>query len=331
MKNSFTLLLLFALPFLCAAQLEKGMSTFGGNMGGDRHLKQGQADYGIFVSDHLLLGSGFNALYTGNITFQYLGIGINPYARYYFNPRPKNTFFYVQADYSYNAFLLDGETQISDFGIDIGLDHFLAPGVALSTVIAINHTNYHNGQSSSALNFSVGPNAFINCTASDRPYSTIGQFQKGSLLIGGSSASISRSLNLVQWSLGFSPRVGYFFTNKLVVGAEIGVAFSKTKDIDGLDDLNDQQFRFHPFARYYLHYPKRFNPFVALEVSYASQSYNFIDQTFTSDRTTPKLGLGGNYFLSPNLALEGILDFQYNSGLENLQVVFTAGLQYFIH
>ncbi|MEL7220967.1 MAG: outer membrane beta-barrel protein [Bacteroidota bacterium] len=209
------------------------------------------------------------------------------------------------------------------------MDYFLAPGVALNMEGGMNFRRFE-GANSKNIAFVIGLDAFIIPDGDKGDGSTLGQFRKGSLIIGGSNVTISRSLDDLSWGLNIQPRIGYFASNRLVLGAELGYTFNQFLGL-GFGNFSDRDFRFSPFLRYYFDYPKRFNPFVAVETTFLSESTDFNGQDSFNNRNTPKLSLGGDYFLSPNIAFEGLLDLGFNPGLENLFVEFRIGMQYFIH
>lgn len=332
MKNLLITLSIFCLPLIVKAQLSKGVSTFYGTIGINNDVTFLQANYGKFLNDQILFGSSINTSYSSSSFIDYLALGINPYVRYYFNPQQNNTFLYLQADYSYSTFLLDAEGNNTRLGLNLGLDHFIAPGVAFSTLGGINYEGTE-GSYSRYLSLFLDLSAFIfPATTADKLHATIGQFQRGSLILGGSRAGLGRSLDRIDWNLSFHPRVGYFITNKLVLGARLGLSFQKIKT-DLFGSFTSRRLNVSPFARYYLHYPKRFNPFVVAEFEYQSSTYtgfSIVDGN-SSDVSLPKAGIGGDFFLTPNLAIEAILNVEYNTYNQTTRLVFKTGVQYFIH
>jgi outer membrane protein len=115
----------------------------------------------------------------------------------------------------------------------------------------------------------------------------------------------------------FNPKVGYFISDKLVLGVELSVNSSKDEDTDFISDPNvvtetkDKSFGAGVFARYYfLELGKRFKTYTEFGLGFASGN----TETTQSDVDGPLsdfdtsgfgagLGIGINYFVTENFAI----------------------------
>ena len=174
------------------------------------------------------------------------------------------------------------------------------------------------------------------------------QIERGKLFIGGSigfitsggsSESIVGSTTTIVDDVsvfGFNiiPRIGYMITENIGAGLGIGYDFTKTTIPDAFDngtDLFDQvtksgTFSVSPFVRYYKNVGEKFYLFgeLGFPINTGSQKdlmwNENMDGVVDSDVKNSSisygfgLGLGANYFISDNIALEAgfnILGLQY--------------------
>jgi len=137
-------------------------------------------------------------------------------------------------------------------------------------------------------------------------------------------------------SVTFSPKAGYFFTDKLAAGIEFSILSSKQtttlfSDVagepDDVEEMKGNGFTANIFARYYfLKLGKRFDAYTELGVGFGS-----IKEKETKDNETKNtnvkgysttLDLGINYFVSPKIAisftLANVLEYS-NMKIENDQ------------
>lgn len=105
-------------------------------------------------------------------------------------------------------------------------------------------------------------------------------------------------------SVSFSPSVGYFLTNNVLLGAQFS-AFNVNEN----NNVDFSQWSFSPFARYYL--PGNF--FLTAGLGIGNQRRN-ISGFGVQDRITfydVSVGAGKDFFLRGDVALEGVLVYQY--------------------
>lgn len=172
-------------------------------------------------------------------------------------------------------------------------------------------------------------------------------FTKGSLFISGNVGFSSTTepgtpddtkIN----SFNFSPRVGYFVTDKVAVG--IGLGFGSNKNDDGTTEVKSTDLSIGAFGRYYFTPANKFSMMLQLAADYTT-SKNEVDgnETGKLNGFGVNFAPGLNYFISNRLALEttvGVLgfnsskpdvdgadattNFNFNLGLNNI----TFGLVY---
>ena len=169
----------------------------------------------------------------------------------------------------------------------------------------------------------------ITITVLSAAFTTQAQFQKGRLLTGGdagfsfqkeklksTNSSGTTSLTITEGNLytaGFSPRVGYFFTDHIVAGLEFNIEsswFNPQDESQGISFSNTSAV-VGPFVRYYTD----FGLFGLAKIGFG-QSTNVIESngfiTDQRDETNITLwSLGGGYAfrLNDHVALEPTLAY----------------------
>ncbi|MTG97747.1 outer membrane beta-barrel protein [Myroides albus] len=101
-----------------------------------------------------------------------------------------------------------------------------------------------------------------------------------------------------------NPKVGYFISDKVAVGAS--VAFGKSHgdfaDMDQIGDAYSKDIYAGAFARYYfLELGKRFKTYAEVGVGFAENKNDFSKEKLTGIKAG--LDLGFNYFVTENLAV----------------------------
>ena len=126
----------------------------------------------------------------------------------------------------------------------------------------------------------------------------------------------------------FSPKVGYFLTDKIAVGLKLRLATEKEEDYtsgaESIDKTN--AFGIGVFGRYYfLELGKRFKTYAEVGLGYGtSRSETEVGGTTTKAPKVNTLGLnagiGANYFLTERIAINvGLVDV-INFGSEKVDV-----------
>lgn len=157
-------------------------------------------------------------------------------------------------------------------------------------------------------------------------------FNQGDILLEGSLQANSQD-NRTEMektsNFNFTPKAGYFVTDKFAVGLGLNVGTSKFEEYNNVNDdyaeTKGSSFGFEVFGRYYIADLKRFQPYGELGIGYnTSKQESTISIGGVSNTTElPKYNqfgvnatLGFNYFVTPkiavNFALSNLIGF--NSG-----------------
>lgn len=156
------------------------------------------------------------------------------------------------------------------------------------------------------------------------PYTLIAQhIDKGTFLIGGASninvlgsgfdvMSINyttysySTYNYTKKSINFSPKIGYFITNKLSVGADFNIAFIKTDYYN--EPITKTFLGISPWVRYYL-FKRKILPFVEVNgIVGRIKTSGWSGNSLTSDNKRGIMGLGGGIGFSKPLGERLIFD-----------------------
>ncbi|PSR11496.1 MAG: hypothetical protein DA408_14025 [Bacteroidetes bacterium] len=347
MKNNYRALLFLLLlsPLLASAQLQKGDIVIGGSMGlafttldnnsiffsssEDQFAANFSPSYGIFTNDHLLVGGSISVGTFFSSFTDFASFGFAPYARYYFNPAKANTFWFGQAGASLNILTGDFDNQIYGLQLQGGFSHFIGPNVAID-LLAGPRITASEDDTSLNLSLQAGITAFLGAAEKGAWRSATGIFGRGSFFIGGSGVGFSTSPSDGDSSFGLNPNIGYFVSDQWVAGASL--ILSAFRSELGNQTFSTTTLGFSPFARYYFGTAQRFNPFgtVGLELVQQTNKSNGNGNGNTDSRNGINFGIGADLFITPYLALEGILSWQRvfdNSSTLSLQL----GVQYFIN
>lgn len=160
-------------------------------------------------------------------------------------------------------------------------------------------------------------------TANAQETSNEAGFAKGDLFVSGAfSFSSSKTGDFKVNSFEVAPRVGYFVTENIAIGASIGYQSNKL-DFDG-EDVANTGLGLGAFGRYYFTPASKFSLFAELGVNYTSfdNEYFIIEGELIAPETSVKskqigfgLGFGMNYFVSSNFSIEagvGVLGYTSN-------------------
>lgn len=155
---------------------------------------------------------------------------------------------------------------------------------------------------------------------------------KGQWMAGG-KLSLSTGEDFDNYSFSVSPIGGYFLTKKIAVGLQAEYSHLQLTEIGGESTGSMNRFGIAPFTRYYFGV-NRFAPFAELGYggrwSKTDSEFNGIQSSSKSNSTHYWGGVGLNYFISKNVALEGIV--KYSKTIDSYydgSVGFNLGLQFF--
>ena len=175
-----------------------------------------------------------------------------------------------------------------------------------------------------------------------------GQIHKGSWLIGGSGslyaskdkseASSNPIFETKNRGIYFNADVGYFFTDRMVFGGELttslGYGYTNTFDTNTQEGRqqtsNSQYFGLKPYGRYYFTPKKKVKLYseLALNTSFIhAKTVNKLIGPSSGDIPLRDFNIfqlsvmgsaGADYFITPNIALEGSLSYSfYNYSYDN--------------
>jgi len=146
-------------------------------------------------------------------------------------------------------------------------------------------------------------------------------FKQGDIILEGNigfNSTNDKDVEEKESSFSFTPKVGYFVTDKIAVGVQLGFSSAKQEDYgtgsESIDKAN--AFGVGVFGRYYfLELGKRFKTYAEAGLGYAtSKSETEAGGTTVEDPKVNTLGfnvgVGANYFITERLSL--------NVGLTNL-------------
>jgi len=167
--------------------------------------------------------------------------------------------------------------------------------------------------------------AFAMTNAQETTSETVG-FAKGDMFLSGSLGfSSDKDGELKSNSFTVAPRAGYFVSDNIAIGLELGFSGSTFEEFDGFDfyDRKVNTFGIGAFGRYYFSPEGNFSFFGQLGAGYVSSQVKFegFDNGFGGDTTfeqpkvsgfTVALAPGLSYFVSESFALEatfGVLGY----------------------
>lgn len=146
------------------------------------------------------------------------------------------------------------------------------------------------------------------------------QTKQGSTLIGANLTNINLTFldGDTPFNLGISPKVGYFFRDNVVIGAEVNLGLTTS------EDFRNFTYSVGPFGRYYFNNEK-------IDVTVSQRSLFFAEANAGFQGTNVKsggeksnnngLGLGAGvglaYFVSPTVGLETSLKYNFGVGFGN--------------
>ena len=147
-----------------------------------------------------------------------------------------------------------------------------------------------------------------------------GGFAKGDVFVSGAvTFGSSKTGDFKVNAFEIAPKVGYFVTENIAVGASVGL--QSLKFDDGAADATNSGLGLGAFGRYYFTPADKFSLFAELGFDYTSfdEEFDAEDGTvyassFESKEVGFGLGAGMNYFVSSNFSIEaGVAVLGYSS------------------
>jgi outer membrane protein len=145
--------------------------------------------------------------------------------------------------------------------------------------------------------------AFTFVSAQDKKSDGAG-FSSGDVFVTGGVAITSsndKNTDTKDSGFGLTPKVGYFLTENIALGAKVGFMSAKTT-VAGATTMDDSGVMFGAFGRYYFSPASQFSVFTELGFDYTTMK----DKITSVKENTMGVGLslGLNYFVSNHFALE---------------------------
>ena len=146
------------------------------------------------------------------------------------------------------------------------------------------------------------------------------QIQKGTVLLGGTVGfnNISEEGEGITY-VNVSPNAGFFLSDRFALGSILDFVLVAT------DGESSASFGLTPFARYYFNASGASRFFGQAKVGFQTGTTNFFDE---GTALTFGLGVGADFFLNDNVAIEAFLGYQrleyseYEVGLNNIGLNF---------
>ena len=296
--------------------------------------------YGVFVSDHLLLGGSLVGGYLSDFEDNGILVGGAPFARYYFNPQAANTHFFSDLGVDFFGGSFGGDFDyVLGGNFSLGLTHFLGEGVAVDASLGLRDGDLQGTELPLRIFASTSLSIYFQQGQWAGRKTTEAGFKAGSWMIGGSTSGFGWE-PVENGDIDFSirPNVYYFIGDYLAVGAGIGFDFERVK-LNSRQQITFTDVMLSPQIRYYLSETgSRHQWFVAGGAGFLIEENRFrsdFPTGFPSEESFRSyelgLGFGVNTFLTPNVALELGPSLRYFSEDESYRVGFDIGLQYFIN
>jgi len=146
------------------------------------------------------------------------------------------------------------------------------------------------------------------------------QIQKGTVLLGGTVGfnRISEDGEGITYA-NFSPTAGFFLTDRFALGSSLDFVLVAS------DGESSASFGLTPFARYYLNESGKSRFFGQGKIGFQTGDTDFFEE---STAWVFGLGIGADFFLNDNVAIEAIFGYQrlqypeYEVGLNNIGLNF---------
>lgn len=148
------------------------------------------------------------------------------------------------------------------------------------------------------------------------------QLQKGSTLVGGGIGEMKFGLGKgSSFEMSLVPRVGYFIQDNVAIGAKVGLGFQKAGDVSSYN------YSLNGFGRYYFG-PKEFDTLLKQGRWFAEAGLGVSGIKNGSAGFNLNFGPGYSYFLSDNVAVEGLVlvDTKLGKG-STTGLIFNLGFQ----
>lgn len=164
---------------------------------------------------------------------------------------------------------------------------------------------------------------------------TFSQTEHQSVLLGGNAdISYSKQSKDQNFSINLNPNFGYFVAKNFMLGFQLSIGISSTNNSStGGANQFLLSSAFSPMTRYYF-LKGKVRPFLHGQFGYISITVIQNGEISNLDGIAGGGGIGLNYFLTKNVALEGLARYHgaQFAGLPFIsQFIFGVGFQYYFH
>lgn len=134
-------------------------------------------------------------------------------------------------------------------------------------------------------------------------------FQKGDVLLEGSASLYTHGFkddgSTKNTLLRLSPKVGFFVSDKVVLGLDLRYGTERSGDEDSYGGLRtSNRYDFGAFGRYYfLELGPRFKTYTELGATYGVERNSDNSARVDLNRFAANAGIGANFFLTPKVAI----------------------------
>lgn len=255
---------------------------------------------GYFIKDGFMLGLGLSTYYSQNDPFKSAGFGVQPVGRYYFVQGKGPWAFFAaagvgweQSRFTFNNSTTKDNRFIADAGV--GGDYFIVPTIGVEGVLLYNASIFENFTSHNIL-LNTSPQFFLPSGGMDTLEVLEPAIGRGAVQFDLNGQITLQNIGETNhFTFSIRPLVKYFFTDHIAAGGALQIAFAEENQIL----YPDLYFKYYPFAN-----SMRFQPFVEVAPGFRLQFADAGDNRFNVNLTA---GAGFDYFVTPNVALEGKL------------------------
>jgi|GEM_PF-6602569 len=275
-----------------------------------------QTDIGFLVSDRWMLGLGLSqGLDIENFGNQYGGI--RSLLRYYFYQKGNHTGFLHQ-QFSY-------ERKIFSYALGLGWGVALNKSIALESRATYSQLAPKFGDTFSDIGFSIGLQFFINKSLRETYTTWPSPLAQGNWMIGGSTAFVNQKSGITQMAI--RPSIGYFLSNRLVLGAKIHFTRSQ---VTRSFPVKLTIWELTPFFRFFVSAPEsNIFAFVGAAAGHYAQSFQGGEGPETAFQASIELGFG--IMVSPHVAFDIKLLYESLGRLSvNRKWILDFGFQYYL-
>ncbi len=329
------------------AQIQKGSILLDGQFNLGTTVGEGQntlnvglfPSAGFFLSDRFVLGTGIGVGYANNFEFDGGLLVFSPFARFYLDNKPDNPWKLFAELGTELTFVFGGDADPL-FGLNTGLgvNYFLNDQTALEISLLYVDEDLGFAGSSNLLSLGFGLRLFLH-QGGEEDTGPLSISKANKVFIGGSFASVSTRFRVVDnVDLQINPRAGWFLSEHWAVGSSLLFNYASTSFFNGLG------IGVSPFVRFY---PQKSNGafqwFLTAEAGLRYVSNDFDESipqgpiNLNNNRwlTNFRGGVGLNWFLSDQVALEGVLSYDYfeTATLPMIErsIGFDLGFQFFLN